>query len=70
MNGRSRMTIDPGMPTTPGRSTSGFTDQADIARTKPDYFHEAIFRCDNISGGNAPPPRESVLVRLDLMQVM
>ena len=33
MHGRSRMTIDPRIPTMPGRSTSGFhsTEQADIA---------------------------------------
>ena len=34
MHGRSRMTIDPRIPTMPGRNTSGFTDQADIACTK------------------------------------
>ena len=34
MHGRSRMTMDPRIPTMPGRSTSGFTDQADIASTK------------------------------------
>ena len=34
MHGRSRMTIDPRTPTTPGRSTSGFPDQADTACTK------------------------------------
>ena len=30
MHGRSRMTIDPRIPPMPARSTSGFTDQADI----------------------------------------
>ena len=30
----SRMTIDPRIPITPGRSTPGYTDQADIACTK------------------------------------
>ena len=29
-HGRKRMTIDPGTSTMPGRSTPGFTDQADI----------------------------------------
>ena len=33
-NGRSRMTIDPRIPTTPGRSTLVFIDQEDIASTK------------------------------------
>ena len=41
MHGRSCMTIDPGVPTLPARSTSGFTDQADIACTK----REAPVRC-------------------------
>ena len=34
MHGRSRMTVDPRIPTMPGQSTSGFTDQADIASNK------------------------------------
>ena len=34
MHGRSRVTVDPRISTMSGRSTSGFTDQADIASTK------------------------------------
>ena len=34
VHGRSPMTIGPRIPTMPGRSTSGFTNQADIACTK------------------------------------
>ena len=34
MHGRSRMAIDPRIPTMPGRSTRLFADRADIARTK------------------------------------
>ena len=34
MHGLSRMTIDPRIPYLPGRSMSGFIDQADIACTK------------------------------------
>ena len=34
MHGRSRMTIDPRILTTPGRSASGFLNKADIACTK------------------------------------
>ena len=34
MHGRSRKTIDPRIPTMPGRSTSGFHRQADTASTK------------------------------------
>ena len=34
MHSRSRMTVDPRIPTTPGRSTSGFTDEEDISCTK------------------------------------
>ena len=34
MHGRSRVTIDRRIPTMPGRSMSGFTDQADIACTQ------------------------------------
>ena len=33
MNGRSRMAIDPLIPTMPGRSTSGLHCQADVAYT-------------------------------------
>ena len=34
MHGRSRMAVDPRIPTMPGRSTSVFAGQADIASTK------------------------------------
>ena len=34
MHGRSRMTIEPRIPAMPGRSTSGFTYQTDVACTK------------------------------------
>ena len=41
MNACSRMTIDPRIPTMPGRSSSGFTDQTGIACTK----RENAVRC-------------------------
>ena len=68
MHGRSRISIDPRIPAMPGRSASGFTDQANIACNKrsglssyplPFAFHLHTGGGVEMKNGNLAPQTSS-----------